>query len=96
MNPFILKRPLITEKTYKLAQDKVFTFEVDPGATKGQIREAVEATFGVDVLSIQTVKLMGKVKKTGKKRMTTQLSTKKKAMVRIKPEQTIEVFDIKA
>lgn len=95
MNPFILKRPLITEKTYKLAQDKVFTFEVNPKATKGQIKEAVEDTFGVNVLSVQTVILMGKIKKTGKKRMATQRGTKKKAMVRIKPDQTIEVFDIK-
>jgi large subunit ribosomal protein L23 len=86
---------LITEKTYKLAQDKVFTFEVDPKATKGQIREAVEETFGVTVLAVQTVILMGKVKKTGKKRMTMQRGTKKKAMVRIKPDQTIEVFEIK-
>lgn len=95
MNPFILKRPLITEKTYRLAQDKVYTFEVDPKSTKGQIREAVEQTFGVEVIAIQTIKLAGKMKKTGKKRVTTQLSSRKKAMVRIKPDQTIEVFEIK-
>jgi ribosomal protein L23 len=61
----------------------------------GQIREAVEETYGVTVLAVQTVILMGKVKKTGKKRMTMQRGTKKKAMVRIKPDQTIEVFEIK-
>lgn len=96
MNPFILKRPVITEKTYKLAQDKVFTFEVDPKATKGQIRQAVEETFAVEVLSIQTVKLSGKVKRTGRKRVETTQSGKKKAMVRIKPDQNIEVFEVKA
>ena len=95
MNPFILKRPLITEKTYKLAQDKVFTFEVSDHATKGQIREAVEETFGVNVLSVQTVTIGGKVKKTGKRRLAVKRPTKKKAMVRIKPDQTIEVFEIK-
>ena len=94
MNPFILKRPLITEKTYKLAQDKVYTFEVDQKATKGQIREAVEDTFGVTVLAVQTVKIAGKVKRTGKKRVSTQASPKKKAMVRIQKDQSIEVFEV--
>ena len=95
MNPFILKKPVITEKTYKLASDKVYTFEVAPKATKGQIREAVEDTFGVTVLAVQTVMIHGKIKRTGKKRVATQGSPKKKAMVRIKPDQSIELFEIK-
>lgn len=96
MNPFILKRPIITEKTYRLAQDKVFTFEVDTHATKGQIREAVEETFGVTVVDVHTVSIAGKVKKTGRRRLSSQQPKKKKAMVRIKPDQSIEVFDIKS
>lgn len=96
MNPFILTKPLITEKTYKLAASKVYTFEVAPKATKGQIREAVEQTFGVEVLSVQTIKLSGKIKRTGRKRVSTQLGSRKKAMVRIKPDQSIEVFEVKS
>jgi large subunit ribosomal protein L23 len=95
MNPFILKKPVITEKTYKLAEDKVYTFEVAPKATKGQIREAVEDTFGVTVLAVQTVKIPGKTKRTGKKRIAVKASPRKKAMVRIKPDQSIELFEIK-
>ncbi len=95
MNTFILKKPLITEKTYALAADKVYTFEVEMLATKGQIKEAVEQTFGVKVLSVQTSKVAGKVKRTGKKRVKNVTTGRKKAMVRIPKDQTIEVFEIK-
>ncbi|MBP9699989.1 50S ribosomal protein L23 [Candidatus Woesebacteria bacterium] len=95
MNPFILKSPLITEKTYRLAQtNHVYTFEVDPGATKGQIREAVQETFGVNVLTVTTSKIAGRVKRTGRKRMSYVIPKGKKAMVKIQADQTIEVFAI--
>lgn len=96
MNPFTLKKPLITEKTYRLVQeDHVFTFEVDLKATKGQIKEAVEETFGVKVLSVRTARVAGKVKRTGKKRVASITAGRKKAMVKLPKEQTIELFEIK-
>lgn len=94
MNPFVLKKPVITEKSYKLAQGHVYTFEVDPKATKGQIKEAVQDTFGVTVLSVQTSKIHGKVKRTGSKRMVGKLPNRKKAIVRVPDTQVIEVFEL--
>ncbi len=94
MNAYILKKPVFSEKAYALSKEKVYTFEVDPKATKGQIREAVEQTFGVEVLSIQTVKIKGKLHKTGKKRVARLGVGKKKAMVSIRKDQEIEVFAI--
>lgn len=94
MNQFTLKRPVITEKSYRLVQDKVYTFEVDPKATKGQIKEAVEKAFAVTVLAVQTVKVAGKVRRTGRRRVESVAAGKKKAMVRIKKDQHIEVFEL--
>lgn len=94
MNPFVLKKPVITEKTYKLAQSHVYTFEVDPKATKGQVKEAVETAFGVKVLSVQTTKLPGKVVRTGAKRMMGKLPDRKKAIVTVPKDQSIEVFEL--
>ncbi len=97
MNPFILKTPRVTEKTYKLQQQQhVYTFEVVGTATKGQIKEAVEQTFNVKVLSVQTSKLPGSTRRTGRKRMISTTQAVKKAMVRIPQNQTIEVFEIQS
>lgn len=95
MNPFILKRPVITEKTYQLVQTQnAYTFEVERGATKGQIRETIESTFGVKVLKIQTTTTAGKIKKTGKRRTAVRQPDKKKAIVTLPKDQKIALFDI--
>lgn len=95
MNLFVLKTPHITEKTYRLINTRnSYTFVVDRGATKGQIKEAVEKTFGVKVLSVQTTTVAGKGKRTGKKRMSIVQPDKKKAIVRLPEGQKIALFDI--
>ena len=45
----ILLRPVISEKSLRLADDGKYTFIVAPGSHKTQIRQAVEATFSVTV-----------------------------------------------
>ena len=45
----IIKRPVITEHSADLMAEKKYTFEVDPKANKTEIKEAVEAVFGVKV-----------------------------------------------
>lgn len=95
MNLFVLKTPHITEKTYRLINTRnAYTFIVDRNATKGQIKEAVEKTFAVKVLSVQTTVVAGKGKRTGKKRMSVVMPDKKKAIVRLPEGQKIALFDI--
>lgn len=95
MNPFALKAPHITEKSYRLIESQnAYTFIVDRGATKGQIKDAVEKTFGVKVLSVNTTTVAGKGKRTGKKRMSVVQPDKKKAIVKLAKEQKIALFDI--
>ena len=45
----ILLRPIISEKTYRLADDGKYTFLVPQDANRTQVRQAVEAIFGVKV-----------------------------------------------
>jgi large subunit ribosomal protein L23 len=64
----IIKRPVaLTEKASRLKVDNnQVVFEVERGANKIQIRNAVEQMFGVKVLSVNTLLQRGKVKRMGK------------------------------
>ena len=73
-----------------------YTFEVEPHATKGQIRQAVEQTFGVNVLKVTTLKTAGKTHRVGRLRHTVKTAGKKKAIVQLKQGQKIEVFETKS
>lgn len=95
MNAFILKAPHITEKSYRLvATRNEYTFIVERTATKGQIKEAVENTFGVKVTAVRTTMVSGKNKRTGKRRTGVRQPDKKKAIVRLPEGQKIALFDI--
>ena len=63
----VLRRPIITEKSTWLREGNQYVIEVDPTATKGQIREAVQQrSFKVDVVKVRTVRVLGKVSAVGK------------------------------
>lgn len=95
MKTYIIKKPVVTEKSLHLANSQnIYTFEVAPRANKNQIVEAVESLFGVKVLRINTIHGYKSVKKTGKKRMPSIVNPKKKALVKLKEGQTIDLFDI--
>jgi large subunit ribosomal protein L23 len=86
---FVLRRPLVTEKSSRLMEKHAYSFEVDPSATKGQVKMAVEDKFKVDVVSVHTVNVGGKFRrrigpKGGYK------SDWKKAIVRLKEGQQIK------
>ena len=63
----IILRPLVTEKTTALTQDRnVLTFEVARDANKIEIRRAVEVLFSVKVTAVRVAKTLGKIKKVGR------------------------------
>lgn len=63
----IIRYPSITEKNTALrtSQNK-YVFEVDPKASKPQIKKAVETLFNVKVLSVNTMVVKGKLKRVGR------------------------------
>ena len=62
----IIRKPIVSEKSYVLIEENVYTFEVHPEATKPQIREAVEQIFGVRATKVNTLNRKGKRKKKPK------------------------------
>lgn len=87
----VLIRPLITEKTNAGMQENKYTFIVPLNANKVEIRQAVETIFKVKVLDVNTVRVMGKIKRMGKH--AGKRPDVKKAIVKIAPEQRIEFFE---
>jgi len=88
---YILKRPLLSEKsTYGMNEYKLYAFEVDPRATKTEIKGAVESIYKVRVVSINTQVRKQKTKRLKYGAMTP--ASTKKAIVRLHPEDSIELF----
>ncbi|MEI7555472.1 50S ribosomal protein L23 [Candidatus Chlorohelix sp.] len=88
----IIKRPLITERANDKAAEGIYTFEVDIRANKVQIKEAVEKIFSVEVISVNTMHMHRKQRQRG--RIQGYTNTGKKAIVRLKPGDRIEVFEV--
>jgi large subunit ribosomal protein L23 len=86
----ILIRPVVSEKSYGLSDMGKYTFIVAPDANKTQIKQAVEAVFGVKVTQVNTVNRPGKRKRTrygwGKRRDT------KRAIVSLVEGDRIDIF----
>jgi large subunit ribosomal protein L23 len=92
MHPFeILRRPVVTEKVMRQTTRGQYTFEVALNATKIEIKAAVELAFGVKVVSVNTSRTMGKLRRLGKHSGMTP--TWKKAIVTVQEGQKIEFFE---
>ena len=74
----IIIAPVVSEKSYDLIETGVYTFKVSPKAYKPEIRDAVEAIWGVEVLKVNTLNRNGKRKRTrGTNRIGTRPDTKR-------------------
>lgn len=87
----VIKKPLISEKGTALSESLgVYSFLVDRGACKTEIKSAIEKLFKVNVVSVNTMIVHGKNKRFG--RFATKRPNWKKASVRLKAGQKIELF----
>jgi large subunit ribosomal protein L23 len=89
----VIRGPLITEKTTDLKEDnRTLCFKVARGATKTEVRNAVEQLLGVKVSSVRTANIRGKVKRYG--RFEGKRPDWKKAFVTLREgEKMIEFFE---
>jgi large subunit ribosomal protein L23 len=87
----LIKRPIITEKTTRLMEQNKYCFMVDPRANKTQIKSAVEEIFKVKVKSVNTLNLLGKVKRMG--RYEGRRPSWKRAVVTLEKGSRIEFFE---
>ena len=95
----IIRRPIISERSMEAVFDregneiKKYTFEVPVSANKIEIEKAVEEVFGVKVAAVNTMRVMGKVKRMG--RYEGRRASWKKAIVTLeKGSKTIEFFEM--
>ncbi len=89
----IIKRPLITEKAMRNTEKGQYIFSVDPKANKVQIKKAIEEMFEVNIVSIRTTRIKGKIKTRLTRRgiMRGQTPLMKKAYVTLKEGQSIDI-----
>ena len=87
----IVLAPHITEKSTMLSETNSVVFRVAPKASKPEIKEAIEALFGVNVVSVNTLTSKGKTKRW--KGKPYQRSDVKKAIVRLAEGQSIDVTE---
>jgi len=88
----IIIRPWITEKSMDMQQQKKYVFVVDRGANKTEIKNALEAIFGVKVARVNTINMRGKMKRMG--RFEGKRPDWKKAIVTLTDDsKTIEFFE---
>ena len=89
----IIKRPVITEQSMESVADKKYVFMVDINADKTQIKAAVEEIFGVKVAKINTIRMQGKVKRTGAYPAGRRAAYKKAVVTLTADSKTIEFFE---
>lgn len=85
----VVLAPHITEKSTMLSDNNAVVFKVASGASKPEIKEAVEALFNVQVTGVNTIVTKGKSKRW--KGKPYQRSDFKKAIVTLAEGQTIDV-----
>ena len=94
MNAYdIILRPVITEQSMEAVADKKYVFQVAIDANKTEIKAAVEEIFGVKVAKINTIRMMGKKKRTGAYPAGRCAAYKKAVVTLTADSKTIEFFE---
>ena len=94
MNAYdIIRKPIITEQSMEAVEAKKYVFEVAKSATKTEIKAAVEQIFGVKVAKVNTVRMQGKVKRTGAYPAGRRAAYKKAIVTLTADSKTIEFFE---
>ena len=93
----IIKKPIITEKATVASEKRNrFTFAVDKGANKIEIKKAVEKMYGVTITKVRTMTYGGgksSVKHTNKGIVTQPNNPWKKAIVTVADGETIDLYN---
>ena len=94
MNAYdIIRKPIITEQSMEAVEAKKYVFEVAKSANKTEIKAAVETIFGVKVSKVNTIKMQGKVKRTGAYPAGPRAAYKKAVVTLTADSKTIEFFE---
>jgi large subunit ribosomal protein L23 len=89
----VVLRPVVSEKSYALLDQGVYTFIVHPDANKTQIRLAVEEIFSVSVVKVNTLNRKGKRKRHRRRPVFGKRPDTKRAIVTLAEGQRIPLFE---
>jgi len=89
----VILRPVVSEKSLGLADENAYTFVVAPDANKIEIREAVEAIFGVKVAKVNTLNRNGKRRRNRRSFTYGKRPDTKRAIVTLAAGDRIDLFE---
>lgn len=89
----IILAPVVSEKSYGLMENDVYTFQVHVDATKPEIHDAIEAIWGVKVLRVNTVNRKGKLQRTRNTNRIGKRPSTKRAIVTLAAGDKISLFE---
>ncbi|GEL13236.1 hypothetical protein FC15_GL000162 [Lapidilactobacillus concavus DSM 17758] len=88
----VIIRPIVTEQSMGIMDQKKYTFEVDVHANKVTVRQAIEKIFGVKVKEVNILNVRGKKKRYGRYEGYTK--KRRKAIVTLTPDSDeIKIFE---
>ncbi len=91
MHKQVILKPIITEKSSMLGSENKYVFKVLKSCNKIEIKKAIEDTFNVKVVAVNTLNVRAKAKRMGKHEGTT--SSWKKAVVSLVSGNKIDDFE---
>ena len=89
----IILAPIVSEKSYGLIEQGVYTFHVHASASKPEIHDAVEAIWGVKVVKVNTLNRMGKKTRGRKSNRMGKKPDSKRAIVTLAAGAEIPLFE---
>ena len=89
----IILAPIVSEKSYGLIEQGVYTFKVHPSASKPEIGDAIESIWGVTVLKVNTLNRKGKVTRARRTGKAGSKPDTKRAIVTLAAGDEIPLFE---
>ena len=89
----VIIEPIVSEKSYALIEQNVYTFRVDPRASKPEIHDAVQEIFNVRVVKVNTVNRKGKKVRVRRSNRFGKKPDSKRALVTLAAGDRIELFE---
>jgi large subunit ribosomal protein L23 len=89
----IIIEPVVSEKSYALIEQGVYTFRVHPSASKPEIHDAIEAIWGVQVVKVNTLNRVGKKQRGRRSARLGKRPDTKRAIVTLAAGNEIPLFE---
>ena len=89
----VIIEPVVSEKSYALIEQGVYTFKVHPSASKPEIHDAVEQIWGVKVVKVNTLNRKGKRTRSRRSPTFGKRPDTKRAIVTLADGERIDLFE---